>query len=276
MSDVTDLLSALRDVGVSVPARGDAGDARVRAAVQRAVGGKRTFARRVRLPFTTCSIRLMPAVMLVVAATTAAAAGTVSLLNASPTALFQHNPAFSFGQPVPSETVIPSTVRRIATFVVPGVGQVQYWVGATRQHGLCQAMRQPNGTWAVLPGTVGNTAGTMPGCAETRRQQVMAQGNSPYGLMPMAVDEQSISIRNHHGDLFDIYYGVVYADGATRVLDPHSHRTAPLIEGRYFVMVAPRGRFHRGICVGCDNLRAINAAGKLLPANYGPRRYRNH
>ena len=32
----------------------------------------------------------------------------------------------------------------------------------------------------------------------------------------------------------------------------------------------------RGKCGGCDNLRAIGAAGHILPANYGPEQYRNH
>ncbi len=29
-------------------------------------------------------------------------------------------------------------------------------------------------------------------------------------------------------------------------------------------------------CVGCDNLRAIDARGKVLEADYGPAQYRNH
>jgi hypothetical protein len=31
-----------------------------------------------------------------------------------------------------------------------------------------------------------------------------------------------------------------------------------------------------GSCDGCDNLRAINSAGDILPANYGPEQDRNH
>jgi hypothetical protein len=274
MSDGIDLLFALRNVGVDVPADGDPGDARVRRSVQRAIDGKSTGQRRrLRLPFGRRSIALLPTALLVTVAT-AAAAGTVGLLTASPTNLFKHNPGF-FGVPHTPQTVIPSTVRRITTFEVPGLGHVQYWIGATRQHGLCQAMRLPNKTWAVMPGTVGN-AGTMPGCGPTRRQQVIAQGNSRVGLLPMSVDEQSISLKGRSGEWLDVYYGVVDANGAAGVIDPRNRRTAPLINGRYFVMVVPLGRFHRGICMGCENLRAINATGTVLPANYGPMQYRNH
>lgn len=274
MDDATDLLFALRDLGTEPPRRGDTRDVRVRAAVQQTVEGRRTSRRRIRLPFSTRSIALIPAMVLAMVATAAAAVGTVSLLTASPTTLFRHNPASSPGSV--RETVIPSTVRRITTFTIPGLGSVQYWAAVTRQHGSCQAMRLPNRTWAVLPGTVGDTAGNMPGCGPTRRAEVVAQGNSPYGLTPMSVDEQSISLKNRHGKWFDVYYGVVDANGATRVLDPRARRTAPLIDGRYFVLVVPLGRFHRGMCMGCDNLRAINTAGKILPANYGPKRYRDH
>jgi hypothetical protein len=43
-------------------------------------------------------------------------------------------------------------------------------------------------------------------------------------------------------------------------------QTAPLIEGRFFVLVVRRP----GNCAGCDNLQAIDAAGNNPPANYGP------
>lgn len=29
-------------------------------------------------------------------------------------------------------------------------------------------------------------------------------------------------------------------------------------------------------CDGCDDIRALGAAGSVLPANYGPEQYRNH
>jgi len=77
MSDPTDFLIALLDVGAATPAVGDAGDEQVRAALEREINGRRRSGRRIRLPFGTRSIALIPAALLVTAAT-AAAAGTFS------------------------------------------------------------------------------------------------------------------------------------------------------------------------------------------------------
>jgi hypothetical protein len=90
--------------------------------------------------------------------------------------------------------------------------------------------------------------------------------------MPMSVDEQSVSMKASAGPWWDIYFGIVSADGAAGVKDPGNGQTAPLIDGRYFVMVVKGA----GSCQGCNNLRAISAAGHVLPANYGPKQYRNH
>lgn len=91
MPDTTDLVVALRDIGVDPPAVGDAGDGRVRSALQREIGRRRRPRRRLRLPFGTRSISLMPAALLATVATTAAAA-TVALVNADPTTLLKSNP----------------------------------------------------------------------------------------------------------------------------------------------------------------------------------------
>jgi hypothetical protein len=76
MSDTTDLLIALRDVGLADPPSGeDAGEARVRVAIEREIAGPRRAQRlRRRLPFHARRITLLPAVLAVTAATTAAAA----------------------------------------------------------------------------------------------------------------------------------------------------------------------------------------------------------
>jgi hypothetical protein len=175
------------------------------------------------------------------------------------------------GLGVPSQTVIASTVRVLDTFQVPGVGSVQYWVGETAQHGVCQAFRLPDGMWANYPMSStppdnGRSAGTVPGCSATRAQVVAGQGNTGTGLAPTSVDEQSISLEGSDGHWWDVYYGTVSANGATAVKDPTNGQTAPLIEGRFFVLIV---RPH-GNCAGCDNLQAIGADGHNLPANYSP------
>jgi hypothetical protein len=204
--DTTDLLTALRDVGVASPAVGDPGDTRVRRALEREINGRCRPGRRVRLPFGSRSIALMLAGLLTIAMTTAAAAGTVALFQANPTTLFKKSPPEVSSTGVPHETVIPSTVRVIDTFTVPGVGVVRYWVADTAQHGLCQAFRRPDGTWAGYPDH-GTGAGNLPGCGPTRAQLVEAQGNNHVGWGPISVDEQSISMTDSAGRWWDVYYG---------------------------------------------------------------------
>jgi hypothetical protein len=265
--DATDLLTALRDVGVATPAVGDAGDGRVRSALEREIGGRRRFGRRIRLPFSIGSITLMPAALLVGVAA-AAAATTLSLLHANPATLFEHNPQV-WGQ---HETAIPSTIRKLATVDVPGVGAIQYWVAETEQHGRCWGLRGPNGAWLTLAMN-DRSAGSVPGCGPTRKQLVLAQGNSSVGLMPMSVDYLANSVTGATGQTWQIYYGTVDANNAVAVRDLSTGKTAPLIDGRYFLLVERQTTN----CSGCgQGLRAISATGEVLPANYGPERYRNH
>ncbi|MGH2883696.1 MAG: hypothetical protein ACRDPA_13525, partial [Solirubrobacteraceae bacterium] len=259
------------------PTAGDRGDRQVRDGLEREISGRRRPRRRLRLPFSSRSVALVPAVLLVTGAASAAA-WTLAVLHADPTALFQKNSgSASPGVRLPRhQTVIPSTVRMIDTFQVPDVGAVQYWVGDTSQHGLCQAMRRPDGAWAAYS-ELHTTAGQMPGCQATRQQTVAgmtaAQGGKlRVGLLPMSVDEQYVAIKGSNGRWWDIYYGIVSADGAAGVKDPANGQTAPLIDGRYFVLIARR----TGNCDGCDNLRAVNAAGEILPADYGPVQDRDH
>lgn len=269
MPDTTDLLTALRDVGVEPPAAGDAGDRRLRSALEREIAGRRRARRRLRLPFGTRSITLVPGLLLVTVATTAAAA-TVALVNANPTTLFQRSQQGNH-RPGQRQTVIPSTVRKLATVIVPGVGPVQAWIADTEQHGTCWALRGPGGSWLTLA-MDDRSAGIVPGCAPTRKQVVLAQGNSPVGLAPMSADDLTNSIRDTSGRWWDIYYGTATADGAAAVRDQSTGKTARLIDGRYFILVERQTTN----CDGCDDIRAIDAAGRVLPANYGPAQYRDH
>jgi hypothetical protein len=188
----------------------------------------------------------------------AAAAPTVTLVNADPTTLFQHSTQAG-PNPGQQQTVIASTVRKLAAVDVPGVGPVQAWIADTEQHGRCWGLLGPHG-WLALS-MDNHSAGAVPGCAATRTQEVLRQGNSPVGLAPTS-----------SGRAWDIYYGTVTADGAAAVRDQTTGKTAPLISGQYFILVERQTTN----CDGCDNLRAIDAAGSVLPANYGPVQYRNH
>jgi hypothetical protein len=149
-----------------------------------------------------------------------------------------------------------------------GTAPVATWL---RVRGFCWGLRAPNGTWLTLA-LDNRSAGSVPGCGPTREQQVLAQGNSSVGLAPMSVDYLSDAVKDRNGQWWDLYYGTVTADHAAAVRDQKTGRTAPLIAGRYFVLVQRQP----SNCEGCDNLRAINAIGHALPANYGPKRYRNN
>jgi hypothetical protein len=283
MRDMNDALYAMRDVGVTVPAPDDPGEDRIRTALARELSTRRLLRhRRIRLPFAGRTIALIPALLGVTVATAAAAVGATALLQSGPVAVFKHN-----AQPVGAvgsapELVIPASAHVIDQFTIPGVGPVQYWIANTKQHGLCQAFARTHGTW---PGNQAHspTARFVGDCRPTREQQVHQQmkaaaaGQGFTGLLPMSVDEQSISVQGTDRRWWVIYYGVVSANGAVAVKNPRTRQTAPLINGRYFVMLSHPGPGPDGTsCIGCDNLRAINARGKVLEANYGPTQDRNH
>lgn len=282
MRDTTDALYAMRDAGVSVPQPGDAGEKRIRAALVREITGRRTLRhRRIRLPFAGRTIALVPALLGVTVAT-AAAVGASALLQSGAVAVFRHN-----AQPVgpvgsAPELVIPASARVIDQLTIPGVGVVQYWIANTKQNGLCQAFARARGTWPGNPAHSA-TARFVGSCAPTREQQVRQEMRDArvshhfVGLLPMSVDEQSASVQGTDGRWWVIYYGVVSAAGATAVKNPRTRQTAQLIDGRYFVLLSHPGPGPNGSsCVGCDNLRAINAHGDVLKADYGPEQYRNH
>jgi mono/diheme cytochrome c family protein len=88
----------------------------------------------------------------------------------------------------------------------------------------------------------------------------------------MSADYLSNSVADPGSRSWDIYYGTVTANGATAVRDQSTGKTARLVAGQYFILVERR----TNNCAGCHNIRAIDAAGGVLPANYGPERYRNH
>lgn len=282
MSDMNDALYAMRDVGISLPESDDAGEDQIRSELAREFASRSLLAhRRIRLPFVGRTIALIPALLGVTVATAAAAVGASALLQPGPVAVFRHN-----AQPVgpvgsAPELVIPASAHVIDQFTIPGVGLVQYWIANTKQHGLCQAFARAHGTWPGNPAH-SPTARFVGDCRPTREQIVRqemkdATGQNFTGLAPMSVDEQSVSVQGTNRRWWVIYYGVVSANGAVAVKNPRTRQTAPLINGRYFVMLSHPGPGPNGTsCVGCDNLRAINARGKVLEADYGPRQYRNH
>jgi hypothetical protein len=130
-----------------------------------------------RLPRRTRSRRLLrvgarrlalvaAAVVLTAAGGTAGAIQFGVFTHASPKALFKADPAGRWS-PDPDVQVIPGTVHRATTFSVPGVGRFEYWIALSRPKGwLCNAIRQPDGSWADLgtPHDKYQMGGPVPGC----------------------------------------------------------------------------------------------------------------
>ncbi len=159
------------------------------------------------------------------------------------------------------QQVIPGSARHASTVTVPGVGPVQYWVASSRQHGLCTAMRLPDGTWIGFPNRYG-VGGPVPGCAPPARV-----------CHPMCVTQlidgffyEQTSVQQPGGRQWYIVYGVVAAPGhPTRVRDRITGASAPVYAGRYFAIVIPMGRVPAGHDPHTPyQLEALSARGRVL------------
>ena len=150
---------------------------------------------------------------------------------------------------------VAGTERVVQTISVPGVGRVQVWAaeGSTRT-GACLGLRFPDGTWGAGKGTEG-VGGNGPACF-TERDDPMFRDT----LVPTGVDWFETSV----DDPFTrIVYGIIDSDvpaTATRVVDEVTGTSTPVVEGRYFAYIDPRG----------DPLKddrqhvAYDAAGKIV------------
>jgi hypothetical protein len=263
----TDLLFALRDVGVQAPLAGDAGDRRARAALRQEIA--RPTRRRAR--WLARGLRpavLVPAALLLTTAAAAAAGVATGVLN--PFAFAEHNatdaPARQFqvspgrygptvnGKPI-RETVIPATIRKAEALTVRGVGSVQFWVADSQQHGVCAGVRLPSDQWAGLQNG-GRVGGAMPGCVPTRAQ---------IGADALIIDgfdytESDVVARS--GKHWMLLYGAVTAPGnPATVRDRFSGRSTRVIDGRYFAIALQPFHNDDGDYV---HLQAFNAAGELV------------
>jgi hypothetical protein len=155
----------------------------------------------------------------------------------TPVQLFENNPEVAGATPAAlwHQTAIASTVRRIKTFTVPGVGAIQYWVANTDQQGICTALRLPDGEWAGLQHD-GRVAGSMPGCRPTR-EQLSRRG----ALLLDGFDYEQTTATGSTGQSWTIQYGAVSVPSATQVRETVNGVTTPVIDGRYFAIALPGG-----------------------------------
>jgi hypothetical protein len=270
-----DLLFSIRDLGIPDPLP-DSIDTAVQSALAEVIhSGANAPAQRSRR-WRRLSRRgtvITAAVVVTAAAAAAAVTSLVPLLsphkfarrnrNDSALTLFRRSVPYQGGTMVRgslvpyTETVIPSTVRMIAKRAVPGVGAVQFWVGDTKQHGYCVALRLPGGSWAGL--NDGQIGGSIPGCQPTRAQ--VGAG----ALILSGFDSTDEDVPTHTGGDLDLVYGQIVAPGdPTRVRDDIGGATGPVIDGKYFMLVTQVGQSDE------THLFALNASGKVVADEQKP------
>lgn len=270
-----DLLFSIRDLGIPEPLP-DSIDIAVRAALNDVIhsgtNAPNQRSRRWRRLWRRGTV--IPVALVVTTAAAAAATGLLSppspqkfaRKNVSDSALtlFRKSVPYQGGRMVGgtlvpyTETVIPSTVRMIAKRAVPGVGVVQFWVGDTKQHGYCTALRLPGGTWAGLKDE-GQVGGSIPGCQPTRAQ--VGAG----ALILSGFDYTDEEVPTHSGGGLDLIYGQIVAPGdPTRVRDDIGGATGPVIDGKYFMLVLHAGQSND------THLVALNASGKVVADEHQP------
>jgi hypothetical protein len=158
------------------------------------------------------------------------------------------------------ETVIPSTARELGTFALAGVGTIQYWTADTRQHGVCGALRLPDGVWVGLQKHP--VDGSMPGCWPTRNQ------TGRGALIIDGFDYITSGVIGRQGQRWLLAYGAVSVpQTTTRVLDIHSGTDAAIVSDNHFVIA-----LHP---VGNDwgdylHLKAFDAAGQRIATQGKP------
>jgi hypothetical protein len=195
------------------------------------------------------------ATALTAAGGTAGAIGLGVFSHASPAALFKDNPAGRFpGNP--HQTVVPRTVHRATTFVVPGVGRFEYWIALSRGGWLCNAIRQPDGAWAALVDDRYQLGGPIPGCGGWSWHD-----SAGFAYYPM-------TLRAPGRRVWRLVYGYVPTTGhPVAVRDRISGVTVPVGDGRYFAIVIPycQGRScNRPAPFAWFQLQTLDASGRVL------------
>jgi len=195
------------------------------------------------------------AIVLTAAGGTAGAIQLGVFDHASPEALFKDNPAGTF----PGSrhlTVNPQTVHRATTFTVPGVGRFEYWIALSQKGSLCDAIRQPDGSWAALTNDKFQISGPVPGC------------NGWWGRDPHGFAYYPTYVQGPHHRTWRLVYGYAPTTGhPVQVRDRISGLTAPIGDGRYFAIVIPycQGRScNRPAPFAWFQLQTLDASGRVL------------
>jgi hypothetical protein len=145
----------------------------------------------------------------------------------TPAQLFKANPS-GIGPGAHRQVVNLRTVHRVASATVPGLGAYEYWIALSRKGWLCSAIRLPDRTWAdtSLKPSKFEISGPVPGCG-------WSWPDHGYAYYPS-------SVRSPDGHRWRLIWGYGPSTGRpAAVRDKFSGVTAPIGDGRYFIIVLP-------------------------------------
>jgi hypothetical protein len=152
-----------------------------------------------------------------------------------PLALFETNPqgGMQKGIPVPDgywdQTVIPGSVKQVASVDIPDVGPVAFWHADTEQGGWCAGLQMSDGYWFGMGGDPQKIdgGGVIPGCFPTRDEH-------GFDWLSNFIDARPLG-----GQQWQIRYGKVVAPGAVKVTDVVSGASTHVVDGDLFMLLIP-------------------------------------
>lgn len=188
---------------------------------------------RRRAPFARRTVRLAAALAVLAFATTLGVAwATGDWTPTSPLALFESNPqgtaAQGFAGGLWDQTVVPDSVKRVATVEIPKVGPVAFWHADTKQGGWCAGLRLSNGAWLGTGDSPLDDGGTVPGCFPTG---VIDAGNDGLEWLENDIDAHSVG-----GVSWRIRSGLITAPGAVKVTDLTTGKSTGVVDGDLFIL----------------------------------------
>ncbi len=133
-------------------------------------------------------------------------------------------------------------------------------MAASRQHGVCTALRLPGGSWSGLEGSPLDEGGSVPGCAPTRAQ---VNRSKPAVYVLDGFDYQEAIVRGHDGRQCRIEYGRVSSRRGRPVIvrDTLSQISTRVARGGWFAIVFPIGDTN---ALPTWRLQALDGHGRIV------------
>jgi hypothetical protein len=185
-----------------------------------------------RAPFARRSILLATALAVIASLSVAWAAGAWT--PEAPLTLFESNPQGTAQQATPgagpgwNQTVIPDSVKQVASVEIPKVGPVEFWHADAEQGGWCAGLRLSNGAWLGTGESPLDGGGIVPGCFPKASPEPASNG--------LNWEENDIDAHSVGGDDWRIRYGLIDAPGAVKVTDLTTGKSTNVIDGDLFIL----------------------------------------